>query len=395
MTSASNNTPEKKHALPLTPPSTAEKLKQTDKNLSQINDSFYTRRKLLPTLLEDNNNEDKSTTIIPSKRKIVRKPRLKYRPINNTVLEIDTDILSFVKPSQKNELDFLKYSFKYCKNMIVVTGAGISVASGIPDFRSSEGIFKTISTNGKDLFDYNFVYSNDANILKFNKMLNSLHQLSNKSKPSKFHYFLNDLSSMGKLKRLYTQNIDCLDTNLDHLNTSFPLSIKNCPKTIQLHGSLNDVICNKCDYKIAYNPCLFPQIIEEANALVPECPQCQEYENVRVVAGIRSKGIGKLRPRVILYNEFHPEGDIIGSITSLDLKSRLDCLVIVGTSMKIPGVKSMCKEFAKRVRKSKGYILFINKEMPSKQILDYIGGVDLIVLGDCQILPDLLADQLS
>ena len=65
----------------------------------------------------------------------------------------------------------------------------------------------------------------------------------------------------------------------------------------------------------------------------------QTMVNNRAVAGKRSQGIGKLRPRLVLYNEGNPDAEAIGSVSEADLLSRPDGLVVVGTSLKIPGVK--------------------------------------------------------
>ncbi|EHN03112.1 Hst4p [Saccharomyces cerevisiae x Saccharomyces kudriavzevii VIN7] len=364
--------------LPITPPSTVEKKSQTEDHRNE----GLKPRKLLPQL----------------KRSVCnRKPRLKYRPELNTVFDLDAYVdlphSSKLRHHHKgNDADFIKYALNYSKRMVVVSGAGVSVAAGIPDFRSSEGIFSTVNGgSGKDLFDYNRVYGDESMGVKFNQLMVSLFKLSKDCRPTKFHEMLNSFAKDGRLLRLYTQNIDGLDTQLPHLSTNVPLT-KPIPSTVQLHGSVRHMECNKCLNVEPFDPAIFRcnDEYDSPTEIIPSCPQCEEFETVRKIAGLRSTGVGKLRPRVILYNEIHPEGDFIGEIANNDLKKRLDCLIIVGTSLKIPGVKNICRQFAAKVHANKGIVLYLNTSMPPKNVLDSLKFVDMIVLGDCQHITSLL-----
>ncbi|GCF01459.1 hypothetical protein ZYGM_000807 [Zygosaccharomyces mellis] len=360
--------------LPLTPPATVEKKRTDEKEYV----SKVSPKKLLPQLKKNN-----------------RKPRLKYRPEAFSIFHL-TDYLDGLGGDK--DADFVRYALKHSKRIITVAGAGISVAAGIPDFRSKTGLFKSLAgknlngpVSGKDLFDFNQVYSCDEMSIKFNGMITSLHKLAQESESTEFHFMLNEIAGEGRLQRLYTQNIDGLDTRLTHLNTKIPLD-KPAPMTVQLHGSVNHVECNMCSMIDKLNPSIFKCHSEDTTnntQVVPTCSQCEEYETVRMVAGLRSKGVGKLRPRVVLYNEMHPEGDIIGEITSHDIKKKPDCLIVVGTSLQIPGVKQLCKQFAQTIRARKGIVLYLNKDPPSQSLLDALGWVDLVVLGDCQDVPKL------
>ncbi|GMC35903.1 unnamed protein product [Saccharomyces cerevisiae] len=367
-----------KFVLPITPPSTVEKKPQTE---NRCNENLKPRR-LLPQLKKSVRN---------------RKPRLSYRPELNSVFDLDAYVDStHLSKSQRHHMDrdagFISYALNYSKRMVVVSGAGISVAAGIPDFRSNEGIFSTVNGgSGKDLFDYNRVYGDESMSLKFNQLMVSLFRLSKNCQPTKFHEMLNEFARDGRLLRLYTQNIDGLDTQLPHLSTNVPLA-KPIPSTVQLHGSIKHMECNKCLNIKPFDPELFKcdDKFDSRTEIIPSCPQCEEYETVRKIAGLRSTGVGKLRPRVILYNEVHPEGDFIGEIANNDLKKRIDCLIIVGTSLKIPGVKNICRQFAAKVHANRGIVLYLNTSMPPKNVLDSLKFVDLVVLGDCQHVTSLL-----
>ncbi|KAH3902056.1 related to NAD-dependent histone deacetylase HST4 [Saccharomycodes ludwigii] len=379
-----------------------------------------------------------------------RKPKLKYRPALNEVFYIDeyvnnksnsavdTETGHFADDNSKKAY-FLKYALVHSKKVIIISGAGISVGAGIPDFRSSSGLFNVLKkenkvSSGKDLFDFNHVYSTDIETCKFNKMVCEMHYATKMTKPTYFHKMLDWMSYQNRLKRVYTQNIDGLEVRLPNLDTQTPLNGKKpYPTVIQLHGSVNHMSCCKCNNIYDFDPTLFKTqtstleqnknsidnstVISQSKKsidnismkedvdipdtsvsdkknnttqVVPLCPSCKEIEVVRQIAGKRAQGIGKLRPRVVLYNEFHPDGEKIGDIVAQDLNSKPDCLIIVGTTLKIPGVRRMCKEFAKTIHSRNGIVIWINNEVPSRSLQDFLECIDLIVVGDCQTLPLIL-----
>lgn len=326
-----------------------------------------------------------------------RKPKLKFRPPQCTVLNLSD--LDFKYPLEEQieieDLYFLHFALTYSKKAVIITGAGISVNSGIPDFRSSEGLFQGLASkstgSGKNLFDYN-VFRNPDSIKKFEKMIEKLYNLSQSSTASPFHLMINDLSKQGRLLRLYTQNIDCLDVELSHLKTEIPLTFnkKSNPKTVQLHGSVKLLNCSKCNYISELNNEYFENRKFGESKLIRSCPSCEEMNLVRQVAGKRVQNTGILRPRIVLYNEFHPDGEIIGTITEKDLKSKPDCLIITGTTLKIPGVRRLVKEMARVVHSNKGYVIWINIDEPPQSVIDYVEYFDLIIVGDCQTIPGLI-----
>lgn len=340
--------------------------------------------------------ENKLTSELPS-YDFTRKPKLKFRPPNGTVLNLND--IDFTTPIEDQinleDLYFLHYALTFAKKSVVITGAGISVNSGIPDFRSSNGLFQGLKSkstgSGKNLFDYN-VFRDHESIEKFEKMIEKLYNLSTVSKPSPFHLMINDISKQNRLLRLYTQNIDCLETQLPNLQTETPLTFNKSriPKTVQLHGNIKLLNCSKCNYITELNEKYFSNSTVGQNRLIKSCPSCEELNLVRKIAGKRIQTNGILRPRIVLYNEFHPDGEIIGSITENDLKSKPDCLIITGTTLKIPGVRRLVKEMAKIVHANKGYVIWINIDEPSQNIIDYVEYFDLIIVGDCQLTPGLV-----
>lgn len=179
--------------------------------------------------------------------------------------------------------------------------------------------------------------------------------------------------------RLYTQNVDGIDTSLPPLVTTVPLSMKGpWPRTIQLHGGLEKMVCSKCNHLSDFEAALFE------GPLPPPCTACMETDKVRTDhAGKRSHGIGRLRPRIVLYNEHNPDEEAIGTVVSADLRTRPDAVIVVGTSMKIPGVRRIVREMCGVVRGRKdGLTVWVNHEPPpvGKEFEDCF---DLVVKGAC------------
>lgn len=138
------------------------------------------------------------------------------------------------------------------------------------------------------------------------------------------------------------------------------------------------MVCSKCGWLAAFNATLF------RGSEPPDCTECEEMDTVRGVAGKRALGVGKLRPRIVLYNEFNPDAEAIGAVTKADLKARPDCLIVVGTSLKVPGVRRIVREMCGVVRDYRGGMtVWINEDDPPVG-KDFDGIFDLIVRGDCE-----------
>lgn len=329
-----------------------------------------------------------------------RKPRLPKRSREKgTNLDLShfkpgfsqTDYYNWITKENRQDLAVLYHVFEHSRRLVVVTGAGISVAAGIPDFRSQTGLFTSLKkdlslkSSGKAMFDAS-VYQDKQSVEMFHTTIRSLYTLCQETCPTTFHQYLNKISMDGRLCRLYTQNIDCLDASLSHLETKVPLA-RPWPTTVQLHGTLAQTVCTKCHKLQEFKPHLFE------TSEVPECPECIELESVRELAGKRSLGIGKLRPRIVLYNEGNPDAEAIGSVTEDDLTSRPDGLVVAGTTLKIPGVKRIVKEMAQAVHAAHGAVIWMNVDDSAVQQIknQFDGTFDIFVKADCQAIPQIMS----
>jgi NAD-dependent histone deacetylase SIR2 len=259
----------------------------------------------------------------------------------------------------------------------------------VPDFRSTDGLFKSLQkkhnlkASGKLLFDA-AVYQDDALTGPFHELVRSLSVEAAKCQPTKFHEMLASLGQENRLKRLYTQNIDGLETSMKPLETEIPLSVKGrWPVTIQLHGSITKMVCQKCRHLKNLDPEQF------CEADPPDCDECADNDQARKGAGQRSHGVGRMRPRIVLYNEHNPDEEAITSVMNADIKSRPRVLVVAGTSLKIPGVRRLVKSLCTVIRSRKdGVTMFINNEPPAGKEFDNC--FDLIVQGSTDEVADLV-----
>ena len=76
----------------------------------------------------------------------------------------------------------------------------------------------------------------------------------------------------------------------------------------------------------------------------------------------RHRGIGRLRPNVVLYGEENPNGDTIEKVAERDLRTGPDMVIVVGTGLKVPGAKRLVKEFCRSVKSRGGLAVWINKD---------------------------------
>lgn len=244
-------------------------------------------------------------------------------------------------------------------------------------------MFKTLQkkhnlkASGKLLFDA-AVYQDETLTASFQDMVRSLSEEATKTEPTTFHHMLASLGHQNRLTRLYTQNIDGIETSMPPLETQIPLNVKApWPRTIQLHGSLDKMVCQKCRHLSDFDREMF----DRPDA--PECPECARTNEFRMETGQRSHGVGKMRPRIVLYNEHNPDEEAITSVMNADIRSRPDALIVVGTSMKIPGVRRLVKSLCHVIRgRRNGVTMWINNEPPTGK--EFEDCFDLTVKGDCE-----------
>lgn len=179
------------------------------------------------------------------------------------------------------------------ESIVFFGGAGVSTESGIPDFRSTDGLYnQKYDFPPETILSHRYFMTHTADFYKFyrDKMLYL------DAKPNKAHTALAQLEASGKLKAVITQNID----NLHQTAGS---------KTVyELHGSVYRNYCMDC--KKAYG---IEKILNSTG--VPTC-ECG----------------GIIKPDVVLYEENLNEDVITGAINAI---SNCDTLIIAGTSLTV------------------------------------------------------------
>ena len=159
-------------------------------------------------------------------------------------------------------------------------------------------------------------------------MIRQIWILSVKASPTLFHQHLNALALKGSLLRHYTQNVDCIESRLTGL----------WGKTVQLHGRIDEARCQSCGWVVPLAVDMF------SGPDLPGCCHCQEVALRQEKRGKRGRGIGRLRPNIVLYGEENPNCDFVGQNTMRDLRRGPDAVVVAGTSLKVPGARLMTRE---------------------------------------------------
>lgn len=308
-----------------------------------------------------------------------------------------------------------KLIFK-ARRATVLTGAGISCNAGIPDFRSDDGLYNIVKAKyptsfikGQDLFDIS-LFRNNETLSIFCTFMEGLYNFSLQAKATETHRFIKTLKEKSKLLRCYTQNIDSLEQSLN-LNcgidsTKFNEIEHNTQKlfrqnwaeldVVQLHGNLHKLSCTQCHHHYDWTPEKQQKLKEGEH---PECDNCYNKYQERLYSGKRLTGnIGILRPNIVLYGENHPQSEILAKGLNIDIGLKCDMLLIMGTSLKVDGVKKLVRSVAKGVKERGGTVIFVNKT-PVAKIWSKL--IDFEVLCDCDDfvralkceIPDLFLTQ--
>ncbi|KAK2002977.1 Hst3 protein [Colletotrichum falcatum] len=147
----------------------------------------------------------------------------------------------------------------------------------------------------------------------------------------------------------------------------------NGVECVFLHGSLESLRCFLCGKICDWDK--DGRVLETMSGRQPECPYCAGATAARQERGKRALGVGKLRPDIVLYGEEHPSAHLISPIVTHDLGLSPDLLLILGTSLRVHGLKVLVREFAKTIHSRGGKVVFVNYTKPPESswgdIIDY------------------------
>ncbi len=190
------------------------------------------------------------------------------------------------------------------KRIVFFGGAGVSTASGIPDFRSASGLFseKFGSLSPEMILSKSFFYLHPDIFFQFWRK----HMLYPDAKPNAAHLFLYELEKQDKLRGIVTQNIDGLHKAAGNI------------RVYEIHGNAYENYCTEC------------------NASYP-------VETVLQTEGIpRCECGGVIRPNVILYGEPLEKYVCIGAVREI---TNADTLIVAGTSLSVEPAASFIDHF--------------------------------------------------
>ena len=183
------------------------------------------------------------------------------------------------------------------KRVVFFGGAGVSTASGIPDFRSVDGLYhQQFAYPPETMLSHSFYEAHPAEFFDFYRTK----MIALGAKPNRCHTKLAELERAGKLDAVVTQNIDGLH------------QMAGSQRVFELHGSVHRNICQRCGATYSAEWIMSREHEDERG--VPVCPECG----------------GAIKPDVVLYGESRDDRVIHDSVRAIQ---RADMLIVGGTSL--------------------------------------------------------------
>ncbi len=198
------------------------------------------------------------------------------------------------------------------KCMVALTGAGISVESGIPDFRGSDGLWSRY-----DPIEFGYIESFRADPAKVWKMLVELDEMLLSANPNPAHLALAEMERQGFLKAIITQNVDSLHQRA------------GSKTVVEFHGNNRNLRCDSCGKRFQRESVSF-------QSLPPLC-SCGSA----------------LRPDLVFFGEVIPSDAYREAMLMME---RCDFLLIVGTSASV----SPASHLPRSAKQHGAYLLEIN-----------------------------------
>ena len=178
------------------------------------------------------------------------------------------------------------------KRVVFFGGAGVSTASGIPDFRSEDGLYhQKFKYPPEEMLSHEFYLTHTEEFFDFYRT----RMIALGAKPNQAHYKLAELEREGKLTAVVTQNIDGLH------------QAAGSKRVFELHGSVHRNVCQRCGHVYSAEWIM-------GTTGVPHCEECG----------------GRIKPDVVLYGESLDEKTLIGAAEAIQ---SCDMLIVGGTSL--------------------------------------------------------------
>lgn len=186
---------------------------------------------------------------------------------------------------EQTQVSELQADMHAAQRIVFLTGAGVSTHSGIPDYRSKNGIYQGTATPPEVLLSEDTLYHHPADFHKF--VMDNMYFPA--AKPNLIHQKIAELCN--EKGSLITQNVDGLDRQAGNQHV------------IEFHGNLYNIYCTKCRQMFSY----------------------QEYQQ----SFRHDKDTGIIRPGIVLYGEPINQQKVAASLQAV---ANADLIIICGTS---------------------------------------------------------------
>ena len=195
------------------------------------------------------------------------------------------------------------------EHVVFFGGAGVSTASGIPDFRSVDGLYhQKFKYPPETMLSHGFYEAHPAEFFEFYRTK----MIAPHARPNRCHLKLAELERAGKLDAVVTQNIDGLH------------QAAGSRRVFELHGSVHRNICQRCGAVYGADWILSREHEDERG--VPVCPACG----------------GPIKPDVVLYEEPLDERVLMGAVEAI---AGADALIVGGTSLVVYPAAGLTRYF--------------------------------------------------
>ncbi|NLC13242.1 MAG: NAD-dependent protein deacylase [Chloroflexi bacterium] len=242
----------------------------------------------------------------------------------------------------EKEAKVLTRLIETANSIVFFGGAGVSTASGIPDFRSATGLYnrkRNTNFSPETMLSYQFMVTHPMEFYAY--MRENLNYPE--AKPNLAHLALARLEARTPNVTVITQNIDGLHQAAGSTNV------------LEVHGSLKRFYCMKCGRD-------YPAALVWVGKEVPHCPVCK----------------GMIRPEVVLYGEMLDERVMMLARSATNLA---DLMIVGGTSLVVYPAAGLLQDFNGRE------LVLINRDpTPYDRTATYVFHEDLGILLDKAIL---------
>ena len=196
----------------------------------------------------------------------------------------------------------------HTQRMVFFGGAGVSTASGIPDFRSPTGLYsqKYAGLTPEMILSRSFFYLHPEIFFEFYRSA----MLFPQARPNVVHTKLAALETTDRLRGIVTQNIDGLHREAGNI------------RVYEVHGSVHENVCMDCGERFSM------QWMAESTG-IPRCTACG----------------GVVKPGVVLYGEAPDRYVMMGASREI---SEADTLIVAGTSLSVEPAASLIRRFRGR-----------------------------------------------